>query len=238
MAEKTQTPQSRREAVQPSLWDRLVDDLPGIVTETDRRRVELSARLGPDIVDRVLEGGRRALDREDEIDEPDRRALAQLLKQMERRIFLESRAVVVTGEVLREAVRRDIEALFNIERLAAQTLMTDREADVHETPADLLADFPQAARSVVNYGAPAFAGRTETDFDREALAREIRDTLAVFEPRLKRDTIKVTVSFGAKTGMRIDVDGTLMVLPVAERLRLSTTVDLDSGRAATRVEAL
>ncbi len=238
MAEKTQTPLSRREAVQPSLWDRLVDDLPGLVSETDRRRAELSARLGADLVDRVVEGGRRALDREDDLDEPDRRALAQLLQQVERRAFLESRAVVVTGEVLREAVRRDIEALFNIERMAARTLMTDREAEVHEAPGDMLADFPQVSRCVVNYGVPAFAGRTETDFDREALARDIRDTLAVFEPRLKRDSIKVTVSFSAKTGMRIDVDGTLLVLPVAERLRLSTMVDLDSGRAATAVEVL
>jgi type VI secretion system protein ImpF len=93
-------------------------------------------------------------------------------------------------------------------------------------------------RSVVNFGAPSFAGRIESDFNPDALSREIRDVLAVFEPRLKRESIKVTVTFSPKTGMRIVVDGVLMLMPVAERLRLSTTVDLDSGRASTRVEAL
>jgi type VI secretion system protein ImpF len=230
--------QSRTEAVQPSLWDRLVDDLPGIVVESDRRRAELSAQLGAARVDRVLAGGLRALQREDDLDEPEARALAQLVQQFERRAFLENRAVVVTADVLRDAVRRDIEALFNIERLASDILLSDREHDATESPAALLADFPEVRRSVVNFGAPSFAGRTESDFNTEALARDIREVLAVFEPRLKRDTIKVVVSFSPKTGMRIVVDGTLMVLPVAERLRLSTTVDLDSGRAATRVEAL
>jgi type VI secretion system protein ImpF len=230
--------QSRSEAVQPSLWDRLVDDLPGIVVETDRRCAELSAQLGAARVDRVLAGGMRALQREDDLDGPEARALAQLVQQMERRAFLENRAVVVTAEVLRDAVRRDLEALFNIERTASGLLLTDREADVQESPGDLLADFPEVRRSVVNFGAPSFAGRIESDFNPDALSREIRDVLAVFEPRLKRESIKVTVTFSPKTGMRIVVDGVLMLMPVAERLRLSTTVDLDSGRASTRVEAL
>ena len=40
---------SRREAVQPSLWDRLVDDLPGLVSETEIRRAELGAEVGEDV---------------------------------------------------------------------------------------------------------------------------------------------------------------------------------------------
>jgi type VI secretion system protein ImpF len=236
VAENSPTSLSRREAVQPSLWDRLVDDLPGIVAETDRRRDELGRKVGLERWERILEGGRRQLERETDLDEDTRIEIAQLVQQLERRTFLEDRAVVVTPEVLREAVRRDIEALFNIERLESSALLSEREAQSFETYRDRLADFPEVRRSVINYGMPSFAGRTQTDFDAETLAREIRDTLAVFEPRLKRNSIKVAVTFHPKEGMRISIDGTLMLSPVAERFRLSTTVDLDNGRAQTRIE--
>jgi type VI secretion system protein ImpF len=236
MSDAARPLQARREAVQPSLWDRLVDELPGIVAETDRRCVELGQKVGLDRLERILAGGRRLLERETDLDAELRAEVSQLMQQLERRAFLEDRAVVVTPEVLREAVRRDIEALFNIERLESSALLTEREAQSFETYRDRLADFPEVRRSVINYGMPAFAGRTQTDFDADTLAREIRDTLVVFEPRLKRNSIKVAVTFRPKEGMRIAIDGTLMLSPVAERFRLSTTVDLDNGRAQTRIE--
>ena len=40
--------QSRQEAVQPSLWDRLVDDLPGLAAEIARARADLARDLGED----------------------------------------------------------------------------------------------------------------------------------------------------------------------------------------------
>ena len=133
-------------------------------------------------------------------------------------------------------MRRDIEALFNIERLEAHLLLSDAERGGVEDPAELLAGFPEVRRSVVNYGVPSFAGRTASDFDREALSRELRAVLEVFEPRLKRDTIRVQVRFGDRAGMRVEIDAVLMLSPVPERMRLSTTVDLDDGRAVTTVE--
>ena len=57
-----------------------------------------------------------------------------------------------------------------------------------------------------------------------------------FEPRLKRDTIRVTVDTGSKEGLKVKIEGVLMLSPVPERLRLSTTIDLDNGHAATRIE--
>ncbi|MES2549566.1 MAG: type VI secretion system baseplate subunit TssE, partial [Pseudomonadota bacterium] len=69
-----------------------------------------------------------------------------------------------------------------------------------------------------------------------ALAKELRDVIAVFEPRLRRDTIRVKVAQGDRTGMKIEVEAMLMLSPVPERLRLSTTIDLDNGRATTAVE--
>ena len=229
---------SRREAVQPSLWDRLEDDLPGLRAETDALRSALGEEIGVERVDRLLAGGAREVEREPSLDEAARARLHRLVSQTAQRRRIEEAGIVVTPERLREAVRRDIEVLFNTGRLEADHLLTDTERRVHETtPAEQLADFPEVRRSVLNYGVPSFAGRTASDFDREALARELRDVLEVFEPRLKPGTVRVQVRFGDRAGIRVDVDAVLMMAPVPERLRLSTRIDLDDGRAETRLEA-
>lgn len=236
MADRTDMQPSLREAVQPSLWDRLVDDLPGLTAETDRRRAELVLRHGAARIDAVLAEGARAIERDGELDEEARSELHAFVVQMARRAFLEQRGVVVNASVLREAVRRDIEALFNVERFESGLQLTDIEQMDIETPASIIADFPQVRRSVLNYGVPSFSGRIMSDFDPVVLARELREIIAVFEPRLKRDTIRVKVAQGKLTGMQIEVDAMLMLSPVPERLRLSTMIDLDSGRASTAVE--
>jgi type VI secretion system protein ImpF len=227
---------ARRESVQPSLWDRLVDDLPGLRAECARLGETLAARLGAERVARLRDGGRRAVEAEADLDLADRRALATLVSLQERLSALEMRGVVVTAEVLREAVRRDIEALFNTERFEAVPLLSEAERGLADSPAELIADFPNVRRSVLNYGVPAFSGRRARDFDTEALARELKEVVATYEPRLKRDTIRVRVGSGERAGLRIDIEATLMLSPVPERLRLATLVDLDSGQAATRLE--
>lgn len=236
MIDRADTQQATREAVQPSLWDRLVDDLSGLKAETDRRRVELVQRHGAALVDAVLAEGARAIERETELEAEARSELHTFVLQMKQRASLEQRGVVVNATVLREAVRRDIEALFNVERFECSLQLSDVEQLDIETPAALIADFPHVRRSVLNYGVPSFSGRTINDFDPVALAKELREVIAVFEPRLKRDTIRVKVARGEFTGMKIEVDAMLLLSPVPERLRLSTMIDLDNGRATTAVE--
>lgn len=227
--------ESRREAVQPSLWDRLVDDLPGLGAEADRLRAELGRELGGERVADLLEGGRRAIVAEEALEELHRRELLHLLALRDRHAFLRERAVVVTADVLREAVRRDIEALFNVERFESAPLLSPREEEGFRSPAALIADFPLARRSVLNFGVPSFAGRRARDFDEALLAAELEEILATYEPRLSREGLAVRVVTTDRTGLKIEVEGTLLLSPVPERLRLSTTVDLDSGRAATKV---
>ena len=226
-------PMARSEAVQPSLWDRLVNDLPGLDAEIESQRRHLSTVLGGAAkLDDLLENGRQAIANET-LDEDVGRLLYMMQANLQRRQTLQASGIAVTRNVLREAVRRDIEMLFNIERMEADTQMTDREARTIETPGHLLEDFPQVRASVINYGVPSFAGRTTSDFDKKALARELREILAVFEPRLKANSIKVGIDLNDKSGMKINVDAMLMLSPTPERLKLSTTIDLDSGAAAT-----
>jgi type VI secretion system protein ImpF len=233
----TQLPRATREAVQPSLWDRLVNDLPGLGAEIAAERRALAAELGEARLDALLQGGARAVDADLSLADEDRSRLGRLLRQEVRRAELEARGIVVSPEVLREAVRRDIEALFNTERFEARPLLTDREAAMLGDDPPALDDFPEVRRSTVNYGVPPFAGRTARDFDRDALAREVRAILAAFEPRLKASATRVVVTAGGKTaGLSIEIDGLLIMAPAPERLRLRTMIDLDNGRARTELK--
>ena len=65
---------------------------------------------------------------------------------------------------------------------------------------------------------------------------ELKLVLNTFEPRLKRDSVKVRVERSAKAGLVIQIEGTLQLSPVPERMRLSTTIDLDNGNARTTLE--
>jgi len=228
---------SRQEAVQPSLWDRLIDDLPGLVSESDALRRDLVRVLpSEDEAEALITGGARAIEQRSDLDEDTRLLAHRVVQIMARRRRLEDSGIIVTADVLREAVRRDIEMLFNIERLEAQFLLTDRETLDHPSPASLLEGFPEVRTSVVNYGVPSFSGRMGSDFNKDDLAREIKMVLNTYEPRLKRDSVRVRVRTGEKTGLRIDIEGVLLLSPVPERLRLSTSIDLDNGNALTALE--
>lgn len=236
MAQGPATVTARREAVQPSLWDRLVDDLPGLTSETEVRRREIGADIGLERLDALVQGGVRAVEQAQDLPEDKRREIVQFIAALQRRAFLEERGIVVTADVLREAVRRDLEELFAIERLQARFLWSDLERGSTEDSEDILADYPHVSRSVLNYGVPSFSGRRAMDFDPEVLARELKEVVATFEPRLKRDTIRVVVDTSGREGLKVKIEGVLMLSPVPERLRLSTTINLDNGFATTRIE--
>lgn len=235
--DRADTPQALREAVQPSLWDRLADELYDLSAEASALRRELGKSVGGEQeVEALLAGGTRAIAADPRLDDDGRRLALRLARIVQRQRRLEEGGVVVTSDVLREAVRRDIETLFNIERLEATYLMSGNEQVSIENPVDLLQDYPEIRRSVLNYGVPSFSGRRGSDFDKDMLARELKEVLAIFEPRLQRDSIKVTIAVSDKTGLRIEIDALLMLTPVPERLRLSTMIDLDNGLAMTRME--
>jgi type VI secretion system protein ImpF len=223
-----------REALQPSLWDRLVNDLPGVYSEINQLRQAIQNDIGAERLDALLTGGTRQIDAAADLSAEHKKGVHRLLFLERRRAELEIRGIVVSTDVLREAVRRDIEALFNTERFESTPLLTDFEADQARDDPPSLEDFPEVRRSVVNYGVPPFSGRSSRDFDRDELAREIRSVLVAFEPRLKESATKVTVTLGDKAmGLRIDIDALLLTSPAPERLRLRTMIDLENGSART-----
>ncbi len=105
-----------------------------------------------------------------ELSDDHKRRLQRLAVLNRNRAEIESRGIVVSARVLREAVRRDIEALFNTERFEVRAAAV-ATASARQELLPSLADFPEVRRSVVNYGVPSFSGRTACDFDREELAQ-------------------------------------------------------------------
>ena len=68
---------ARKEAVQPSLWDRLVDEIPSISAEHEALVRDLTKALGDaEQVTALVGDGTRAIERRDDLDE-DTKLLAQ-----------------------------------------------------------------------------------------------------------------------------------------------------------------
>ncbi len=68
------------------MWDRLVDDLPGLIAETSSLHSELSEELGASELDALEEGGPRAIEKRVDLSEETRRKLHFLVtKNLDRR---------------------------------------------------------------------------------------------------------------------------------------------------------
>ena len=126
---------------------------------------------------------------------------------------------VISARALRESVQRDIGWLLNASGLG-------EGADA--------ANLPHVATSVLNYGLPDLAGRNVAALTAGTLERLIRDALWAFEPRLARETVRVTAldeAKGARAGhvIRFEIEADMWSQPYPERLFLRTELDLEAG---------
>lgn len=126
---------------------------------------------------------------------------------------------VISASRLRECVTRDLTWLLNCVNLGSE---------------EVLADYPEVARSVVNFGIPDLTGAAISGVDAAVLQRQLREAIVAFEPRLTPATLQVTVGTDLKRmdqrslGFRIESEMWAQPLPL--NLYLKTEVDLDTGR--------
>jgi len=124
---------------------------------------------------------------------------------------------VLSMSQLKASVLRDLTWLFNT------TSLLDAE-----TAAATL-----AGSSVVNYGLPALAGRTLSNIDIQAIETLITQTIATFEPRILRSTLRVKARLLEEgmdhNALAFEIEGDLWALPVPLRLILTTNLDLETG---------
>ncbi len=124
----------------------------------------------------------------------------------------------VTETELRRQLNRDLESLLNTTNLDS---------------AQNLEDFPAVARSILNFGIPELSRVTIDELPNRNLATEIRDALFRYEPRLIRNTIRVsrnnTVS--AETlGVRFQISAEMSCEPVAVPVEFVADLDIANNK--------
>ncbi len=123
-------------------------------------------------------------------------------------------------EQLRRSVRRDVEALLNARRRWRSWPNT----------------LPELAVSPLNYGLPDCAGaRFHGDPDREALRREIEDTIRRFEPRFRRCGSRPSAPADKlNTVLRLRIEALLQAEPAPEPIAFDTLIDAATADAIVR----
>jgi type VI secretion system protein ImpF len=89
-----------------------------------------------------------------------------------------------------------------------------------------LEDFPEAHRSVINFGTRQLSGLFAPDM--HELERRLTESLQLFEPRIIAQTVSVHASM-ERNVIDIEIRGELWANPVPEQLFLKTNIDLETG---------
>jgi type VI secretion system protein ImpF len=123
---------------------------------------------------------------------------------------------VISHQRYRQGVLRDLEWLFNtsgFSRLA--------------TPGAVrIEDYPEAFKSVINYGTRQLSGETTPDLVQ--IRRELAEVIAVFEPRISARSLTIKAN-AERNYLYLDVEGELWADPIPEHLHLKTVLDVESG---------
>ncbi|WP_298163485.1 type VI secretion system baseplate subunit TssE [Novosphingobium sp.] len=118
-------------------------------------------------------------------------------------------------------VRRELGWLFNT---------TNLEASIDLDP------FPQVKTSVLNYGVPDLAGKSLSSRAVLRRAREIRDSIQAFEPRIEPSSLTVEISSVVEREnsltfvIEADVRSAVRAVPI----KLRTDVEADSSAVTVR----
>lgn len=127
---------------------------------------------------------------------------------------------IISGPRMREAVLRDLSWLFNT------TFLSDQEA---------FEQFPEARRSVLNYGLPALSGQTASSVNPGDMEDKVRAAIVDHEPRIIADTLRVEALVSEEeldhhNQISFRISGQLWAQPVPLELLLHTDIDLETGR--------
>lgn len=120
---------------------------------------------------------------------------------------------------LRAAVMRDLEWLLN----------TGCLSDLLD-----LAEYPEVATSVLNYGVPSLVGHTARQIDALRFERAVREAIARFEPRVVPKSLKVRWADDMKRHrgyiFTLEIEGDIWAIPVPEHVLLRSRIDVESGK--------
>lgn len=121
---------------------------------------------------------------------------------------------------LRSIIQRDLAWLLNTSNLEA----------AHD-----LEQYPQIARSVVNYGIPDLSGTVRTSHRAVEIQQSIRRAIETFEPRILPETLDISIqgqSNQAGSVLSLDIRGELWAEPVPVDIYLRTALDVSTGQVS------
>ena len=97
---------------------------------------------------------------------------------------------------------------------------------------DNLEEFPEVAKSVLNYGMPDMAGSTQSSTTPEMMEKMVKTAIHLFEPRIVRNTLQVrgiSSAQGVGNTLALEIRGQVWAQPLPESLYMKTAVDLETG---------
>lgn len=125
---------------------------------------------------------------------------------------------VVSMRQLRRSVLRDLAWMLN-----SSPLNCAQDLDA----------YPFANHSVLNFGIPDVTGMTASGVDIAEIERAVRQSIWDFEPRILRQSLRVTARVDAErmshNTLTFDIEGDLWAQPVPLRIFLKTELDLELG---------
>lgn len=125
---------------------------------------------------------------------------------------------VLSATRLRDCVTRDISWLLNCVSLEVNVALDD---------------YPEVARSVLNFGIPDLTGASLSGINSETLQRQLKDAILAFEPRLTANTLRVSVNADHKRmdrqALMFNIESEMWAQPIPLNLFLKTEVDLETG---------
>lgn len=125
---------------------------------------------------------------------------------------------------LRNAILRDLGWLLNSTNLEAT---------------DNLDAYSHVRRSVVNFGARAFAGARLREINPTAVGSAIREAIVLFEPRIQAESLEVrcvpaSSSVSRHNALSLEISGQLSANQPPEAFHWHLELDLESGRFTLR----
>lgn len=123
---------------------------------------------------------------------------------------------VISLQRYRQGVLRDLQWLFG----ASAHLPKEGRTSFS------LEDYPDAHRSVINFGTRHLFGLTSPNL--RDLERKLTEALYTFEPRILRNSLKVRLQMKGNL-IALDVDGELWANPIPEQLHIKTKLDIETG---------
>ncbi len=124
---------------------------------------------------------------------------------------------VISLQRYKRGVVRDLEWLFN----ASAHLPIEGKGEFR------LEDYPEAYRSVINFGTRHLCGLIAPDM--EELERQMAAALQIFEPRVLRHTLVVKASMDRQM-IGFELSAELWANPMPDKLFIRTNIDLETGQ--------